>query len=129
MGRKNDGIYRKSGIADDVFDRSADVVDVVMRDKPIKMQNVDTRRLAELKQGIKCEGGLGHTAVVEDIVTAQGKYESVRLCNLGMRKANYAKHAVAEGEIVGERRGHFILFLSGSENSRLEVRGQRAEVR
>ena len=89
----------------------------------------DDSQLAELKQSIKCEGGFGHTAVVEDIVTAQGKYESVRLCNLGMRKANDAKHAVTEREIVGEGRGHFILFLSGGENSRLEVRGQRAEVR
>jgi hypothetical protein len=77
------------------------------------------RRLAELEQCLKREGGLGHTAIVEDIMTIQSEYESVRLGNLGMRKANYAKHAVAEGEILWKNRVHFILFLSGCYNSKL----------
>ena len=118
MGRKNNGIYRKAGIADDALHRAADVVDVIMRDKPIKMQDLGARRLAELEQCLKRERGLGHTAVVEDIMTIQSEYESVRLCNLGMRKANYAKHAVTEREIVGESAVHFILFLSIGRNSR-----------
>jgi hypothetical protein len=73
-----------------------------MRDKPVKMQNFYARRLAQLEESLKRKGGLGHTAVVEDVVTVQGKYKSVRLGNLGMRKRNYTKHVVAECEIVWE---------------------------
>ena len=115
--RKHYCVDRESGIAYDVFDRSAYVVDVVMRDEPIEMQNVHARRLAELEKSIKREGSFGHTAVVEDIVTVERKYESVRLGYLGMSKGNNAKHVVTEREIAGERAVHFILFLSGGENS------------
>ncbi len=129
MGREHYGVDGESGIADDVFDRTADVVDMIMRDEPIEMQNVHARRLAERKKGVKREGGFGHSAVVEDIVTVERKYESVRLGYLGMSKGNNAKHVVTEREIAGERAVHFILFISGVNNSRLEVRGQRAEGR
>ena len=127
--RKHYGVDRESGIADDVFDRSAYVVDVVMRDEPIEMQNVHALSLAELQERVKRKSGLGHTAVVEDVVTVEREYKSVRLGNVGVSQADDAKHIVAESKIVGEIAAHFILFLSGDENSSAECRMQSAELR
>jgi hypothetical protein len=121
--RKNDRVDSKARIADYVFDRSADVVDVIMRDEPIKVEHIDTRRLAQSEKRVKREGRFGHTAVVEDVVTVESEDKSVRLGNLGMCKANDAKHAVTESEIFWEDRGHFILFLSG--RNQIEVIGKR----
>ena len=117
MGRENDGINRKSWIIDNVLDRSADVVDMIMRDEPVEVQNVHTRRLAELEECIKREGGTRHTAVVKNIVAIEGEDKAVRLYNAGVREAVDSEDVIAEGEIMWKIAVHFILFLSGSDNS------------
>jgi hypothetical protein len=69
MRRENDGVDCEARIADNVFDGSADMVYMIMRNKPIKMKHLDSCSFAECKKSIKSEGGLGHTAVMEDVVT------------------------------------------------------------
>ena len=59
-------------------------------------------------------------------MTVEREDESVRLRNANVREAVDAKNVIAQGEVLGEDRAHFILFLSGRLNSRAKVKGSVA---
>jgi len=101
----------ESGVADDVLEGRADVVDVKMRDDPVEVKNsVGANDLAQLKQTVEAVG-VALTAVVEHIVSVEGKDEAVGLLELLVSDRIYTKYVVAKSKIMGKIGSHF-WFLS-----------------
>ena len=88
-GRHNDAVDGKARVADDVFKRRADVIDVEMRNYPIKMKHFRSRRLTQGKKTVKAIRAV-FSAVMEHIMPVQRKYEAIRLLNFGVTDGVYA---------------------------------------
>jgi hypothetical protein len=65
------------------------VINVEMRDYPIKMKNLSSRRLAEREQTIKAIRAV-FSAIVEHKMPVQRKNEAIRLLNFGVTDGVYA---------------------------------------
>ena len=96
-GRHNDAVDGKARVANDVFKRRADVIDVEMRYYPIEMKHLHSRRLAEREQAVKAISAV-LSAVVEHIMPVQREDKAIRLLNIGMTDRVYAQDVVAKDE-------------------------------